>query len=325
MKRNDGFTLLETMIAIGIAGIVVVVASQFLINTQELSSMLRARNDAEKQAAILLQRINRAFLQKKPGGIIEAKKASEKNFFYDRSCDKCLTPQQRLTSFKPYSFTLHHDTEGCLTTDFPHRLIGCKGLSVASGVWTEANNCGCADERRHSTFTVITKCQALNMPRGSLFNELDFQKPNKAGKVMAECTKCPKGERPVVLINHYAKPVINSPSAGINHPDAIKQWKILPDGSLSTGSSGAIDEIGKGLKASDRKQVKSASFLSSSAVGLELCTHVNGGSVLIDINGFYVQPSNPSNTTEGLELRKVKLQTSYPTEVISNQDFRYLP
>jgi prepilin-type N-terminal cleavage/methylation domain-containing protein len=327
MRRSAGFSMIEILVAVAIAGIIGLVAYRLLANTQELSAMMRGRNDAERQTLLLLQQVNNHYLQKKPGGIIGAKKVTEETFLRDYACDKTLTPQQRLTDYKPYSFTLHHDTEDCLVKNFPTLLVGCKGISIAKGVWTVKNGNGCSDEKNYSVFSAISKCQKINAPGGSPFNDLDFTKPNLAKKAMTECTKCRKGERPIVIINHYAIPSDASSPYASRRPNAINEWRLLPDGNLSlvAGSDGKIGSVGQSLQASKRKDFKKYSFLSSSAVGLELCTHLDGDSVLIDVNGFYVQRVTGSDGRDAFDLRKVKQQTSYPKEVISNQDFRYMP
>lgn len=310
MKNQHGMTLIEMVVAMALAAIVISVGYQMFMNAQQARMAFSGRTDAERQALLLLQRVQRYFAEKKPGDIIEAKKATDAVMFRDYSCNKCPTPtlaQRQADPYKSYSFTLHNDTEGCLLDKFPTRLLGCKGISIARGMWTEANAaCGCAAVRKADLYTALTKCQKIDAPSSTPFGKINFV--GSKSNPLAECTVCKVGERPVVIENRY------NPSK----PESADKWFVYPDQRIAT-ASGTKNAV------SFKEVKKSLEDMASSAVGMELCTHVDGDSVMFDVNSFYVVRAQDEAGKNTLIVRKFKQRTSFPKNVVDNNDLRFIP
>lgn len=305
-RGQSGFSLIEMMVGVTIFGIVCVGAYRMLAGTQELSAMTRAKNDAERQSLLLLHRISRFYMEKKPGNLIAASAASDFALFNDKSCYKlqdaaCLNAKNSITE---YSFSLHQDTEGCrVNAPGAGILRDCKGLSVASGMWTVQNGCGCSSINRGRVYTAVTKCQRINTQASPALRALDF-------RPLSQCSACPPGERPVVVENDYKT----------HRPASANQWKIYPDGARNLTNGGRTT----GQTVGNRQNLIENS-LYARAAGIEFCTSMQNGTVMLDVNSFYIVKADDPTTGSTITLKRVKQQTSYPVDILTGNGLRFVP
>ena len=315
MKQQQGFSILEIMLAIVIGAIVTFGAYRMMNTTNNLAASTAAKYDAERQALILLQRVTRHYKSKKPGDIVSYGNASEKTLFSDLSCLQCNDTKavQAKKVHKPYSFSLHHDTEGCrppkgTVNRFPSKLLGCRALSVARGIWTENDNrfpnCGCVNEMQGEIYTVATKCQPIKAPTSHPLKQINL---SSKALGLAQCSICKAGERPIVVENRY----------DITKSKTKDQWKVYPNG------SGELI-IGKALgnKVRSKRDTISKGIMRS-AIGMEFCSSVDDGMITFDVNAFYLQKTTTEGAAQYL-VKKVAKSTTLPKDSIINDSLRFI-